>query len=508
MNATATRAVRVLVNGGALSDENARVLSARVAYRLNQPAQCECAIALPPGPSAIAARCDLGADLRVELDGADGPLFTGEITAVEYDSGADGISTLRVRGYDLLHRLRKRQELRVFEQIDAAELARQLAGPLGLSVSAEEDGPTLERLVQHRQSDLELLQEVCARAGLYLCLDGDRLRLVSLAGYGSPVALTLGVDLWRVRAAVNLDRAAGQDTALGWHPQRAELLTGSADSARSGRKVADEPDADSVGAGGTRTLVDQPGRSADELTALAQAAYDVRVADAVTLTGTAEGSGDLRIGGRIAVTGLAGAVAGEYVLTEVIHTVDADGHLTTFSTEPPALPTPDRSAGATLGRVTDVADPDGQARVRISLPSLGDLDVGWLAVVCPGAGSGRGIVALPDVDDTVVVLLPHNEPTAGLVLGSLYGTISAPDDAGVTDGRVGRWSMTTADGQSIVVDNAGRQLRLANQVGSFVELTPKRLTLHSATDLLIEAPGRAMTVRAASVDFQHAPSAE
>jgi hypothetical protein len=68
--------------------------------------------------------------------------------------------------------------------------------------------------------------------------------------------------------------------------------------------------------------------------------------------------------------------------------------------------------------------------------------------------------------------------------------------------------MTTADGQSIVVDNAGRGLRLANQVGSYVELTPDRLTLHAATDLVIEAPGRSMTVRAASVDFAHAPGTE
>ncbi len=113
-------------------------------------------------------------------------------------------------------------------------------------------------------------------------------------------------------------------------------------------------------------------------------------------------------------------------------------------------------------------------------------------------------MALPDVDDTVLVLLPHGEPAAGLVLGSLYGVINPPDQAGVADGRVGRWSLITADGQSIVVDNAGRKLRMENQVGSYVELTPDRMTLHGATDLVIEAPGKAMKVRAATIDFEHA----
>ncbi len=352
-----TGAVRVLVNGSALADDGVRVLSARVAYRLNHPAQGECALALPPGPSPVARRCELGASLRLEVEGVDGPLFTGEITAVEYDIAGDGVTTLRVRGYDKLHRLRKHQELRVFEQVNAGSLAGELASGLGLTVAAEDDGPVIERLLQHRHTDLELLQEVCGRAGLYVCLDDDRLRLVTLAGYGSAVKLTLGQDLWRVRAAVNLDRAAGGSTALGWDPQHAELFSGSADDARSGRRVAGEPDAGSVGADGTRTLVDQPGRSADELTALAQAAYDARTAGMVTLTGTAEGSVELKVGGRIAVDGLADDVSGEYVLTEVMHTVDADGYLTSFSTTPPALPANDRPTSATLGTVTDVDRP-------------------------------------------------------------------------------------------------------------------------------------------------------
>ncbi len=502
MTALATRALRVLLDGTA--PPGARTLSARVAYRLGQPGQADVALALPADPGPVTRACRLGAALRLELTDADDGLFTGEVTAVEYETAADGVTVLRLRGYDRLHRLRKHQELRVFENVDATELARALAGPAGLSVAAGDGGPRVERLLQHRHSDLELLQQVCARAGLYPCLDGDTLRLVTLEGYGSPEPLALGRQLWKVRAAVNLDRAAGSCAALGWDPQRALPLRGDADTARSGRRVGVEPDAGAVGADGERTLVDQPGRSADELTALAQAAQDTRAAGTVTLTGIAEGSPALRVGGRIAVSGLAGELSGGYVLTEVVHSVDGDGYLTAFDTAPPPAPAAGPGSTATLGVVTDVADPDGFGRVRVTLPTLGDLDAGWLSVVCPGAGRGRGIVALPDVDDTVLVLLPHGEPDAGLVIGSLYGTIAPPDEAGVADGRVGRWALTTADGQSIVVDNAGRQLRLANEVGSYVELTPKRLTLHAATDLLIEAPGKAITVRAASVDFQHA----
>lgn len=481
----------VLVDGREPAE---RLLSLRIAARLNQPTQCELAYAGSP-------TVDLGAALTVELDG---PVFDGEVTAVEYATDPDGTATLRVRAYDRSHRLRKRQELRVFESVSAAELARRLAGAVGLDVDAEEDGPVLERVLQHRHSDLELLLEVCGRAGLYSTVDGRTLRLVTLAGRGRPVPLDVGKNLWQVTVCANLDRIAGGSTALGWHPQRAEPLSGTAERARSGREAAQPLDAGAVGAGGTRTLVDQPGRGGDELVALAQASYDVRVASALTVTGVAEGDADLRPGGLVALGGVADSLAGTYVLTEVTHTLDGNGYLTAFSTEPPPVPVPDRGAGATLGTVTDVDDPDRLGRVRVSLPALGDLDAGWLAVVCPGAGQGRGIVALPDVDDTVLVVLPHGDPVSGLVLGSLFGTHQPPDCAGVDSGRIRRWSLVTAEGQSIVVDNAARKLRLANDAGSFLELAPDRLTLHAATDLVIEAPGRAMTVRADTIDFQHA----
>ena len=129
------------------------------------------------------------------------------------------------------------------------------------------------------------------------------------------------------------------------------------------------------------------------------------------------------------------------------------------------------------------------------------------AVLCPGAGAGRGIVALPDVDDSVLILLPHGVPAEGIVLGSLFGT-TTPPDTGVDGGAVKRWTLHTAQGQSIVVDDAGHSLRLENQVGSFVELGPNLLRLHGQTDVVIEAPGKAVTIRGKTVDFIYAASQE
>ncbi|WP_343446953.1 phage baseplate assembly protein V [Micromonospora schwarzwaldensis] len=503
-----SRAAAVSVDGRPLADP-ARLRGVRVAARLDRPTQCELVLATAPGAGALDPPVRPGATLDVRLDGHPDALFTGEVTAVEVEYAGDGAALLRIRAYDPLHRLRKRQELRVFESVTAAELAGALCAGLGLEVVAEADGPRLDRLLQHRHTDLELLCEVAGRAGLHLGVDGDRLRLLTLDGHGEPVPLTLGGTVHALRITENLDRAGAECAALGWHPQRAEPLGQRAGEARSGRRIPLRPEPGDVGAGGVRTAVDQPGRSDDELAALAQAGLDARVAALVTVEGTAEGDPALRPGRRIALAGVPEPVAGVYVLTEVVHTVDADGHLTRFSTvppEPPPVATPP-AATVTLGTVTAVDDPDGLGRARVTLPAYGDLDAGWLAVLCPGAGRGKGIVALPDPEDTVLVALPGGEPASGVVLGSLFGAVE-PYDAGIVSGRSRRWSMRTGTGQSIVIDDDGRTLRLATDAGSFIELRPELTTVHAAGDLVLSAPGRAMVVRARTVDFLHAPAVE
>ncbi|GAB3936445.1 hypothetical protein GCM10027614_12960 [Micromonospora vulcania] len=286
VTSVAPRALTVLLDGVELADAaRQRIRSLRVAARLDQPTQAELVLSTTAGGGAFDPAVRPGTSLDVRLAEHPDALFTGEVTCVEVEYAADGAAVLRLRAYDALHRLRKRQGLRVFTSVTAAELARELCGEVGLDVTAETDGPRLERLLQHRHSDLELLREVTGRAGLHLAADGDGVRLITLAGYGEPVALALGVGVHSLRLATNLDQASGASAALGWHPQRAEPISQQADEARCGRPAGDRPDPADVGADGVRTAVDQPGRSDDELAALAQARLDTRAAALVTAEG-------------------------------------------------------------------------------------------------------------------------------------------------------------------------------------------------------------------------------
>jgi phage protein D len=120
---------------------------------------------------------------------SDSPLFAGQITAVEHVFGSDREYGVLVRAYDPLHTLRKRQRARALVQTTVEELAGDLVGELGLSVDAAEQGPVWQNLVQHRETDLELLVVLAARCGLYPVVHDDVLHLITPDGTGDAVSL-------------------------------------------------------------------------------------------------------------------------------------------------------------------------------------------------------------------------------------------------------------------------------------------------------------------------------
>jgi phage protein D/phage baseplate assembly protein gpV len=493
--------VLVEVDGATLEDEVMRELAVvRVRQRLSAPAQCE----LTFHGQSDATLPSAGSRLRVAVSGRDAPLFAGQVTAVEHVFGPDRDYALILRAYDPLHRLRKRQRARALVQTTVEELANDLAGDLGLSVASAESGPVWQNVVQHRESDLELLVVLAARCGLYPVVHDDVLHLVTLEGTGEATALVVGEELLEARVELNGDRSARSVSATGWDPLSAESHRATVASARSGRDVRAEVAPTDVGGTGEVALFGEYASDVAHANGLAQAELDARTAGEVTFWGIAEGDPLLRAGTPIDVAGLRGELDGRYVLTDVVHSIDAArGYVVELSTAPPDVRSRLASATAAVAEVTSVDDPDGRGRVRVRFPAYGDVESDWLGTATPGAGSDRGVVALPDVGDHVLVVFPHEDPATGIVIGGLYGT-GGPPDPGVAAAAVQRFTMRTAGGQHIALDDERKKLRLEDVTGSSIELSPGGVKLHSAVDLTIEAPGRAIVIRAKSVDFEQA----
>ncbi len=257
---------------------------------LSQPTLCELVFRDPPGPLGIDAALQVGTLIRVLVRGQRIPLFKGQVTAVAYRYQPSGGRELRVTAYDLLHRLRKNGSVRAHVQVSLEDLARELTAPHGLSVQAHESAPVIQYLVQHRQNDLELLQEVADRAGLYFSVREDTLHLFSLAGIaGDPLLLTLGENLLEADIHVNSDSAVREVAAAGWDAFHIDAHSGRASGARSGRQIRASVAPEDVGGGASVSLVDLAVEDVSQAEARAQAELDLRAARTVQFSGTAAG---------------------------------------------------------------------------------------------------------------------------------------------------------------------------------------------------------------------------
>lgn len=485
--------VRLLIDSEAITANIAAALaSVRVQQRLSLPSLCELTFSLRTEAIEGLPRVGAHVELRVEEDAL---LFQGHVTALEYSSRRNTGRVLRVRAYDALHRLRKSQPVKAHAQFTAADLARELAGPLDLEVDAADEGRTIARWVQHRQNDLDFLAEVCARSGLYFVVEDDTLLLTKLEEGDDAVELELGDTLIEGRIDISAETLCKSVAIRGWNPQRAAAHEASVDRDATPDDLNDAVDVE-------RTLTDELVTDEAEAEAIAEAELARRDHGLLHVWGIAEGDVALRPGATVKITGIADEPRAA-VITAVDHTIErTTGFRSELSNPTPHIRTRDRAAVTALGVVTSVEDPDNLGRVKLSLPTYGDVETEWLPVVTAGAGAAKGFVAIPDVDDSVVVVFPRGEPGLGFVLGSLYR--DAHPDPGIDGGRVKRYSFLTPNGQKLQLDDTRDSIRLENKQGSFIEMLPDKMTVHAATHLDVEAPGRTVTIRGKLINFERA----
>lgn len=489
--------VGIELDGAVLAEPlGASLLGLRVQQKLSQPSLCELRF-LAPAKASTALR--IGASLRLYVHARPDDLFMGSVTAIDYLYGPGHTREIRLRAYDALWTLRQRQPVRAHQQQTLASLARELTADLGLTVLSETDGPLWQRLIQ-TSSDLDLLADLARRCGLYFTLRGACLHILSLAGSGAPIPLELGTSLFEARVEVNASGAcSGVDTS-GWDPWHAQGRRASAATARGGRRPGPaQPEGASQ-----RTLVGLALQDEAQAEALAQAALDAGTAQGVTFWGVADGNPALRPGSLITLGGVDPDIAGDHVLTEVLHTLDAEHG---FQSELSSMAPPHRpvkgGAGSALGVVTRVDDPEQLGRLQVSLPAFCDVETDWLEVAAPGAGQGKGLLALPDVGDVVLLLLAGHDPTQAVVIGSLFAENRLPQgEQLVGDGA--SFSFVSPGGHKLRLDDGARTVRLEACGGSYLEMAPGHMKLHAASTLEIDAPGQRVLIRGQKIDLVRA----
>jgi phage protein D/phage baseplate assembly protein gpV len=450
------------------------------------------------------------------------PLVVGEVTALEQESDTTGTWTV-VRGYDPLHRLCRGRRTRTFSGVTDADIVRQIASESQLDVGdVDAGGPVYDHVSQANLSDWEFLRGRAHETGHDLAASGGRLYWRMPAGSGQapaggddlaaparPYQLLLGGNLLRFRPRVTAAEQVGAVQVRGWDPAAKQPVVGSAPASASNASVGVSP-ADLAGTFGAPAyvVVDRPVTSQGEADTVAGAVAEQIAGAHAEAEGTALGDPRLGPGAAVSVSCVGWPHDGSYVLTSARHCYDEAGYRTEFTVsgrqERSLLGL--ASAGATkgsqracgppiyglvVGQVTDIADPDGMFRVKVSLPWLSDdYESWWARVAQPGAGSGRGLAWLPEVGDEVLVAFGHGDVRAPYVIGGLYNGVDAPPLGGqlidTAAGQVVRRALVSRTGHRLVLcdDDSAPQVLLATGDGSLT------VTLDAAqTSVTIDSSG-------------------
>lgn len=350
MSGLTDQAATFSVSLGGKSIKDDRILSIQVEQELNLPAMFTVEIRIddinsPGWQDVDLSSIKLGAPAEIKL-GQDSPqsLLKGEITAVEPYFGDP--SSMEVRGYDFMHRMRFGQKRKSYLKKKDSDIAKAMATKAKLTASTESSKVKHENLFQNGLSDYDFLLQRAARLGYAMWVEGKTFNFKK-----PTLTKSSGVTLaYRTVGKTALEFFQGSLTPapLGeivkvrdWDILKKKVVEG------KGKKGDEES---KMGGSKTGYLHSKPfGKSeltytrleaVDKMEAksLAKAQHNNFLLESITGRGACLGNPKIVIGKALALKGLGGKFSGKYFITQTTHSFrPEDGYKTEFQVKKTAI---------------------------------------------------------------------------------------------------------------------------------------------------------------------------
>jgi Rhs element Vgr protein len=441
-------------------------------------------------------------------------VFKGEITHVELEATATSAPLLTVRGYARSHRLHRGRYQRSFLNVTDSDLAKKIAGEVGLSAQTDSTPVVHDYVFQNNQTNWEFLKERALRNGYELFVDDRSLYFRKpKVGQNEVPAQTLGAGLLSVRIMQSSSFQANQVTVQAWDPKTKQQIVGQATSGglhpsiglgKTGAQVSQ-----SAFGPAKHYVVSRPVASQSEATTLAQAICDDLDGSFIQVEGVCIGNTQIVPGKTVELKGLGTKLSGKYYVTSATHTISPDqGYTTSFvvsgrQTNSILELTQSKSDGPSMpsvvvGIVTNNTDPDDQGRVKVKFPWLAEQDESWWArIASPMAGSSRGFFFLPEVDDEVLVSFEHGDLTRPFIIGMLWNGKDLPPKKSsqvVGGSKVNERLIKTRAGHVISLDDTdgSEKITIVDKTGKnsiTFESSSNTITIMADGDVSIQTKG-------------------
>jgi uncharacterized protein involved in type VI secretion and phage assembly len=111
--------------------------------------------------------------------------------------------------------------------------------------------------------------------------------------------------------------------------------------------------------------------------------------------------------------------------------------------------------------VSDIKDPDGQGRIKITLPwspdTGGDRYEVWARIATLMAGNNRGTWFIPDVNDEVLIVFEGGDPRRPYAIGGLWNGTDSPPESMDGGGNNYKKVVRSRNGVKITLDDTDGQ---------------------------------------------------
>ena len=480
--------------------------------------------------------------IKARYDGEPGPekvLFNGLVVRHAIEADRQG-SHLRIELRDAAVKLTAPRRSAVFEQMSDSDVIQKLVAAAGLRSTVASTPFKHPSLVQYDCSDWDFVLARAEANGLLLAVNDGVLTLATPpAGGLAAVTIHYGIDsIFSLEFETDALGQTGAVHTQGWDVQnQAALQATGKPPARPGQgPLSSAAAAKTLGYGDT-TLVHPAATSQEELKAWADAQGQRASLGLVRGRACLAGNGALALLQVAQIDGVARCFQGKALITGLCHRIDAGGWQTDLqfglAARPahaqPGFGSPASAgllpamAGLHIGIVASVADdPDGQYRVKVTLPGLPDTAQGlWARQALPDAGNKRGWVFRPEPGDEVVLGFFNQDPRQPVILGALYSSKQLPpadilddSDKNTLKGLVSRAGLTIAlvDGdkpklflqtpgkRKLLLDDNDQAITLSDDNGNSLKMNADGITLESGKGFKVTAKG-AVEIKGQSIDL-------
>jgi len=263
-------------------------------------------------------------------------LLVGEITALKANFGSDKAATVRVQGFDRLHRLRRGKRTRAFSEIKDSQIAERIASELGLTADVQDTRIVHPYLLQNNLSDIDFLLMRARRIRYEVLIEGGTLIFREARNnLGETLALEYQKDLKWFQPRLSTAELAGEVTVRGWNPATKEAILGVGrpgdETTLMGGKQIGPVLADSAFGKASAAIVEVPVASQVEADQMAKALFNDMALGLICGDGEAVGNTSVAAGTTIRLAGLGTRFSGVYYIRRAEHRIAPNtGYVTKF----------------------------------------------------------------------------------------------------------------------------------------------------------------------------------